>query len=142
MPIITVFNLGNADTTRIDFNNGKKILIDYADMRRGSTDSKDKRVDLPNELRKDLAAAKRDYYDAVAFTHLDRDHTVGSSEYFYFLHALKYQGVGRIKIKEMWVPAAVILENGCEDDARVINAEARYRLKQGNGIRVFSTLEN
>jgi hypothetical protein len=137
MPIITAFNLGNADTTRIDLDNGKKILIDYADMR-CKTDPKDKRVDLPTELRKDLNAAKRSDYDAVAFTHLDNDHTCGSSDFFYFEHAARYQGAGRIKIKELWVPAAVILEIGNDDDARVLTAEARHRLKEGKGIRVFS----
>lgn len=137
MATVTAYNLGNADTSRIDLNNGKKLLIDYADMR-CEGDPNDKRVDLPAELLKDLTATKRDYYDVVAFTHLDRDHTLGSSEFFYFEHALKYQGPGRVKMNMMWVPAAVILEEGCEDDARIINAEARYRLRKGEGIRVFS----
>lgn len=134
---ITAYNLGNADTTRVDLKNGKKILVDYADMR-CQNDPKDKRVDLPAELKKDLSAAKRDYFDVVAFTHLDDDHICGSSEFFYFNHSASYQGAGRVKIKEMWVPAAVILETGTDSDAKVITAEARYRLRQGTGIRVFS----
>ena len=137
MPTVTAFNLGNADTTRIDLSNGKKILVDFADMR-CKNDPNDKRVDLPAELRKDLVNAKKDYFDAVAFTHLDNDHICGSSEFFHFDYAKIYQGEGRIKIKEMWVPAAVILETGNDNDARVITAEARYRLLNGYGIRVFS----
>lgn len=137
MVTITAFNLGNADTTRVDLRNGKKILVDYADMRCEDAPN-DKRVDLPAELKKDLKSAQRDYYDIVAFTHLDDDHICGSSDFFYFEHATKYQGSGRIKMNEMWVPAAVILETGNDNDARMITAEARYRLKQGRGIRVFS----
>ncbi|MFD1187985.1 hypothetical protein [Pontibacter rugosus] len=135
---ITIYNLGNADTSRIDLSNGRKVLIDYADMRCDS-DPKDKRVDLPVELRADLKNANRDYYDVVAFTHLDEDHTCGASSFFELLHAEKYQGGNRIKIKELWVPAAVLLEQGCEDETRILRQEARYRLKNGKGIRVFSS---
>jgi len=134
---ITIFNLGNADTSRIDLANGRKLLIDYANMR-CATDPKDKRIDLPIELRADLKNAKRNDYDVVAFTHLDNDHTCGASEFFELLHAAKYQGPTRVKIKELWVPAAVIVEEGCEDETRILRQEARYRLKQGSGIRVFS----
>lgn len=134
---ITLFNLGNADTSRIDLANGKKLLIDYANMR-CATDPKDKRIDLPVQLRADLKNAKRSDYDVVAFTHLDNDHTCGASEFFELLHAAKYQGGDRVKIKELWVPAAVLVEDGCEDETRILRQEARYRLKKGEGIRVFS----
>jgi hypothetical protein len=134
---ITIFNLGNADTSRIDLANGKQLLIDYANMR-CATDPKDKRVDLPVQLRGDLKNAGRTDYDVVAFTHLDNDHTCGASEFFELLHAAKYQGAGRVGIKELWVPAAVLVEDGCEDETRILREEARYRLKQGKGIRVFS----
>ncbi|MDO7887687.1 hypothetical protein [Hymenobacter cheonanensis] len=134
---ITLFNLGNADTSRIDLANGKKLLIDYANMR-CATDPKDKRIDLPVQLRADLKNAKRNDYDVVAFTHLDNDHTCGASEFFELLHAAKYQGGDRVKIKELWVPAAVLVEDGCEDETRILRQEARYRLKNGEGIRVFS----
>jgi hypothetical protein len=63
------------------------------------------------------------------------NHCGGSGDFFWLEHALKYQGEGRIKIKELWVPAGAILEDGCEDSARIIRQEARYRLKMGSGIR-------
>ncbi|HWB53916.1 MAG TPA: hypothetical protein VG722_06975, partial [Tepidisphaeraceae bacterium] len=107
-------------------------------MRCGDDDT-DKRIDLPAELKKDLG--KRNYYDAVVFTHLDDDHICRSSEFFQLDHATKYQGEGRIKITEMWVPAAVITEEGCTDESRIIQAEARYRLKLKAGVRVFSRPE-
>lgn len=134
---LTFHPLGNADCTRIDLADGRKILLDYADMR-NPDDRFDARIDLPTELKTDLRAAGRDYYDTVCFTHLDNDHCCGADEFFYWDHAKKYQGEGRIKIETLWVPAGAILEEGCEDAARVIRQEARHRLREGNGIRVFS----
>lgn len=137
MHTLTFFPLGNADCTRIELANGKTLLFDYANMR-CEDDPNDKRCKLPELLRERLKATGRDYYDVVAYTHLDNDHVCGSPDFFYFEHATKYQTEGRIKIRELWVPAAAITEEGCEDDARVIRAEARHRFKQGTGIRVFS----
>ena len=70
---LTFHPLGNADCTRFDLADGKKLLVDYADMR-NPNDLWDRRIDLPAELKSDLRAAKRDYYDVVCFTHLDDDH--------------------------------------------------------------------
>ncbi|CAG0990091.1 hypothetical protein RHIZO_02204 [Rhizobiaceae bacterium] len=134
---LTFHPLGNADCTRFDLADGRKLLVDYADMR-NPEDPWDRRIDLPTELKSDLRAAKRDYYDVVLFTHLDDDHCCGSGDFFWLDHAAKYQGEGRIRIRELWVPAAAILEEGCADSARIIRQEARYRLKKGYGIRVFS----
>jgi len=141
---LNIFPLGNADCCRIDLDNGDQILIDYAAMRDPKCEG-DLRIDLPSELRKDLDSRKRDYYDVVAFTHLDDDHIRGASDFFYFEHAKKYQekvnGKSRIKVRELWVPAAVITEEGCTDEDRIIRQEARFRLKNGSGIRVFSRPE-
>jgi len=135
---ITIFPLGNADSTRIDLEGGKKLLFDYADMR-DESDSSDKRVDLPKELRRDLEAADRNNYDVVAFTHLDEDHIKGASDFFYFEHAQAYQSDDRIKMDMLWVPAAAILEESINGDARVIRQEARHRLLEDKNIRVFSS---
>lgn len=138
---LTFFPLGNADCCRIDLANGRKILFDYAAMR-DPEDENDRRIDLPAALREDLDDADRDDYDVVAFTHLDMDHIKGAPDFFWLEHAEKYQGEDRIKIRELWVPAAVITERGPDDkDAKVIQAEARHRLEQGQGIRVFSRPE-
>ena len=134
---LTFHPLGNADCTRFDLADGKKILVDYADMR-NADDPWDRRIDLPKELKNDLRASKRDYYDVVLFTHLDDDHCHGSGDFFWLEHAKKYQGEGRIKIRDLWVPAAAILEEGSKDSARIIRQEARHRLKKGSGVRVFS----
>jgi hypothetical protein len=134
---LTFHPLGNADCTRFDLVDGGKILVDYADMK-NRDDPWDRRIDLAGELKADLRGAQRDYYDLVCFTHLDDDHCRGSGDFFLLEHALKYQGEGRIKIRELWVPAAAILEDGLDDSARIVRQEARHRLKKGSGIRVFS----
>jgi hypothetical protein len=140
VPRLTFYPLGNADCCLIDLANGKKILFDYADTR-DPNDKDDRRCDLPKELREDLEAAKRDYYDAVAFTHLDNDHYKGASDFFWLDHDSKYQSSDRAKIHLMWVPAAAITEDPKtlkDDEGRLIQKEARYRFKKGEGIRVFS----
>jgi len=138
---ITLFPLGNADCCRIDLECGKKILFDFADSR-DPEDEDDLRCDLPKELREDLEESNRDYFDVVAFSHLDKDHFNGATEFFFLEHAKKYQSDDRIKMNVMWVPAALITEQGPEDDeARILQKEARHRFREGKGIRVFSRPE-
>lgn len=138
MTKITFHTLGNADCARIDLNNGRKLLIDYADTH--CAGSGDKYVDLPTVLRADLKQTKRDDYDVVAFSHLDRDHCLGAGDFFYLQHSSTRQSDERVRMKQMWVPAAVITESRIDlcDDAKLIQAEARYRLRQGHDILVFS----
>ncbi len=95
---------------------------------------------MAQELRNRLAESGRDHFDVVSFSHLDTDHFTGASEFFYPEHAKKYQGEGRIHIKDMWVPAAAILESRWEqsEEGRIVQAEARHRLKEGKGIHVIS----
>ncbi|OGQ94913.1 MAG: hypothetical protein A2284_18905 [Deltaproteobacteria bacterium RIFOXYA12_FULL_61_11] len=138
---MTFFPLGNADCCRIDLECGRTILVDFA-ATRDPDDDDDLRCDLPELLRADLKERKRDYYDVVAFTHLDKDHFCGSTEFFHLRHAQKYQGDDRIKMNVMWVPAALITEKAPdEDEARILQREARHRFKEGKGIRVFSRPE-
>ena len=137
---IHFFPLGNADTLRIDLANGHKILVDYADMR-DPDDEDDLRCDLPKILSDDLSRADRDYYDVVCITHTDSDHCKGFGEFFWLDHAKAYQDDGRVRIKELWVPAAAVLEKNLTDDALLVRAEARHRLKEGKGVRIFSRPE-
>lgn len=137
MHTVSLYPLGNADTIKIDLMNGRILLFDYANMR-DPDDEYDLRIDLPDQLRKELAKAGRDSFDVVAFTHLDDDHVIGAPDFFFLEHAAKYQGGDRVRIDELWVPAAAIIETGLSGDKRVIRAEARHRLLKGQGIRVFS----
>jgi len=134
---VTFYPLGNAESCLIELELDRKLLFDFANVC-DPNDVTDLRWDLDRELREKLKAAKRDYLDMVAFTHLDLDHIAGASDFFYLQHAKKYQGPERIKINTLCVPAAAIIEEGCEDEAKILRAEARYRLRAGNGIRVIS----
>ena len=49
---------------------------------------------------------------------------------------------GDVEIREMWVPAFFILETGLEGSAKVLQKEARYRLKKAEKIQVMGSSEN
>jgi len=136
MATITFYPLGNADSSLTEFEDGRLMLIDYCACK-DPKDKKDRRIDLPEELRAELARRDREDFDVVAFTHADNDHVAGAEDFFWLEHAEKYQGKGRIKIKELWVPANSILEKGTTGSARAIRQEARYRVKKNRGVRVF-----
>ena len=135
--ILRYYPVGGADTTLIELPDNRLVLIDFADYG-DPDDSENKRIQLSKALKERLDELDRDSIDAVAFTHLDDDHCHKASEFFWFDYAKEYQGDDRIMIKELWVPAAAVTEEGTEDCGRVIRQEARYRLKKGKGIRVFS----
>ena len=137
----TFYPIGNADTCLLQLNNGMVFFFDYADTH-DPEEKDDKRIPLAKNFKEDLGWPKRDYVDVGAFTHGDIDHLKGAPEIFWLEHAAKYQGADRIKINEMWVPAALIVEEGSEDETKIIRAEARYRFLRKKGIRVFSRPEH
>ncbi|PSL44976.1 hypothetical protein CLV51_105351 [Chitinophaga niastensis] len=128
---IKFYPIGNADCTFLKLSSGKQLIFDYADK----TTPDDYRCNLPESLNKDINGES---IDVVAFTHADLDHVQGFENYFYLEHASKYQEGSRKKIEDLWVPAHVILEEGCDDSTRILRAEARYRLRNKKGIKVFS----
>ena len=134
---VTFYPLGNADTTLISLENGKNILFDFANVA-NPDDSNEKRAKVDVELRDYMKSRNKDTFDIVGFTHGDNDHTKGSDAFFHFDRFSSLQGNGRFKIKELWVPAGMIVEKDSEDDARLLRQEARYRLRNNYGIRVFS----
>jgi hypothetical protein len=138
---VRFYPVGNGDTSQIVLENGKRILCDFCHRADGE-EPESPLIDLKKTLREELKADKRDYYDVVAFTHGDDDHISNSTEFFWLQHDKKYQGKDRIKINELWVPAGMVLEPGTKEnkDSEVIiwRQEARYRLREGKGIRVFS----
>lgn len=137
--IIKFYPVGNGDTSQIILHNDKRILVDFFHSTAGEDEDHPK-IDLKKTLKDELEDVNRDYFDVVIFTHGDKDHTEGSADFFEFDHAKIYQGNGRIKINMLYVPAAMVLEkrDDLSEDYRVIQAEARYRLKEGYGILVFS----
>jgi hypothetical protein len=138
---ITFYPVGNGDAVQIVLVNDRRILFDFNHI--SSTEEDDTPViDLKVRLRHELKEAGRDSFDVVAFTHADRDHIQGSTEFFELWHAKKYQGEGRVKIDELWVPAAMLLEkierDKMSDEFAILRQEARHRLLKGKGIHVFS----
>lgn len=130
------YPLANADCTLIEFSDDRLMLKDYCHRKDAENDD-DKRVDLPEELRKELDLHDRSDFDVVAFSHSDDDHVGAAEDFFWLEHAKKYQDDTRPKITELWVPACFILETGLDGSARVVREEAKHRLKKGKGIRVF-----
>lgn len=138
---IYFYPVGNGDCSQIVLENGKRILMDY--RHEAFYENEDTpQINLKKHLKDELKKANKNYFDIVAFTHGDADHIEGSTEFFYLEHAKCYQSDERIKIKELWVPAAMILEEGTNDNQSkeviILRQEARHRLIEGKGIKVFS----
>ncbi len=127
------YPLGNADSTLLHLNDGRLVLKDFFHP---ELEDDDKRIDLASELNDYVRSLDRDYIDVVAFSHADDDHLHGAEEFFWLEHAKKYQDENRVKIIELHVPANFITEKGLENTARVIQKEARLRLKTGAGIMI------
>ena len=138
---VIFYPVGNGDTTQIVLSKGRRVLFDFC-HRDKAEDADTPEIDLKARLKEDLKAANRDYFDVVAFTHADLDHIQGSTEFFELQHAKKYQGEGRIKIRELWVPAAMLLEEADNDHQTeeyvLLRQEARHRLLEGKDVLVFS----
>ena len=138
---VTFYPVGNGDSTQIVLSQGRRVLFDFC-HRGNAEDAETPAIDLKARLKDELKAADRDYFDVVAFTHADLDHIQGSTEFFELQHAKKYHGEGRIKIRELWVPAAMLLEEADNDHQKeefvLLRQEARHRLLEGKDILVFS----
>lgn len=138
---VLFYPVGNGDTSQIVLENGRRLLFDFRHLKK-TEDGEGPEINLKQRLLDELKEAKKTSFDVVALTHADTDHIAGSTEFFELNHAEKYRGGGRIKIDQLWVPAAMILESAeidqRSDEFVVWRAEARHRLLQGKGIRVFS----
>lgn len=137
MANITFYPLGNADCCLIKTNHGHRIVFDYAD-KKNRDDKNDKRIALLEAFRADIGWPDHKEVDVLAVTHGDDDHVNGISDCFYLESKKSSQTADHIKIKELWVPAALLVEVGAEDHTRTIRQEARHRFREGKGIRVFS----
>lgn len=141
---IIFYPVGNGDTSQIILDNGKRILFDFRHLKKAECGEVPE-IDLKSRLTEELKSSKKTSFDVVAFTHGDKDHIENSTEFLELRHAQKYQSKDRIRIDELWVPATMILETATNDEQSdefvIWRQEARYRLKEGKGIRVFSKPE-
>ena len=141
---VIFYPVGNGDTSQIILENGKRVLFDYRHLASGEDEERPE-IDLSKRLRDELKEAKKTTFDVVAFTHGDDDHIRGSTDFFELEHLSSCHGGERIKIDELWVPAGMILETGTHagrtKEVILWRQEARHRLREGKGIRVFSKPE-
>lgn len=141
MTTVKFYPVGNGDTSLITLQNGKHVLMDYR-QHSLATDNTKPQFDIASDIKKNLTDAKKNSLEVLVFTHADKDHIEGSTEFFHLEYAKKYQENGRIKVDQLWVPAAMLLESVDRDNLSsefaIWRAEARYRLKNKTGIRVFS----
>jgi len=141
MAKVTFYPLGNADSYLIQTDQDKFFLFDFADMK-DPDDSSDKRIQLEESLKDDIGWPTRKHVDVLVISHGDNDHVKGISDTFWLDRFEKYQGSDRIIINELWVPAALIVEEGSQDDTRIIRQEARHRFLEKKGIKVFGRPEH
>lgn len=138
---VIFYPVGNGDTSQIVLDNGRRLLFDFRHLTK-SKDSETPEIDVATQLRAELKQVNKTSFDVVALTHGDSDHILASTEFFELEHANKYQGGERIKITDLWVPAAMLLETGTHADRSadwaIWRHEARHRMRVGKGIRVFS----
>ena len=124
----TYYPLGNAQTMLLTLQNDKRVLFDFANV--GTDDPNDKRIYLVNEFDGIT------HFDVVLFTHAHEDHIQGASEFFKMEYS-RPNGKG-VEIGELWLSSAFITDTKCTcNDARVIRDEARERLKEGCGVKIF-----
>jgi len=141
MAKVTFYPLGNADSYLIQTDQNRLFLFDFAEMK-NPDDISDKRILLKESLKDDIGWPNRKSIDVLVISHGDNDHVKGISNTFWLDHAKKYQDSDKIIINELWVPAALIVEEGSEDDTRIIRQEARYRFLNKKGIKVFARPEH
>ncbi len=136
MPVKTThFKVGNGDMTLIEFESGKRLLVDVK-IRLAADDSDDETPDVGAQLRErlDRDASKRKFVDAFLLTHPDQDHCSGLRNHFH-LGPLKdwNEKDDRIVIREMWSSPLIFRraekKSPLCDDAKAWNTEARRRVK-------------
>lgn len=136
------------DTDRV----AKRICEDIAPKVAADTAYQNAKENTPHTAR-----MAHDHALAKVMRHLLKDDTqvykqfvenesfkrfVGDTDFFELRHAALYQGNGRIKINELWLPAAMLIEDvkrdQMSDEFAILRREGRHRLLEGKGIRVFS----
>lgn len=111
---VIFYPVGNVDTVQLIVDNDRRVLFYFCHRENSEKDSTPE-IDLKKRLKEELQEAKRNDFDVVAFTHADNNHIQGSTDFFWLEHAKKYQSDDRVKIKTLWVPAAMLIESAEND---------------------------
>ena len=136
---IRFYPVGNGDSSLIENDDGRYLLIDYNSPDEAKDDD-DERINLADELDERL---QDNGLDVLMITHSHEDHFGGFSDYFWLDFAKKYQSDDRRKFTELWVPDALIWETGGNGEGKILRNEARYRLLDArSGIKIFGESES
>ena len=137
---VTLFPVGNGDMALVQFESGRKVLID-TNIRGAADDPDDDTLDVAKDLRNRLTRDVKDrlYVDALLISHPDRDHCTGLRNHFHLGPAADWsKSADRIFIREMWSSPMVFRRASSQhtlcNDARAFNSEARRRVA-GSGTR-------
>ena len=133
-PRLSFYPVGNADCCLVQLADGRNLILDFAAPREAGT-SAYPCIDLPQALRKDLKG--RNCVDVLAVSHRESDRCRGIGDFFQLEHSPRYQGPRRIKVIDLWVTVGLFTDPDLKGDAKAVQAEARYRLRNGQRVRVF-----
>lgn len=132
---ITFFPVDNGDMTLLEFQSGRKLLIDVRIRQLNGED--DDPPDVIEMLKKRLNKDDqgRHYVDGFLLSHPDEDHCLGLEEHFYLGKPEDYpKGSGKIFIREIWSSPLVFRRASKDhplcDDAKAFNTEAKRRVQK------------
>lgn len=131
---VRIFPTGNGDMSLVEFESGKKLVID-CNIRAAADDPDDDTPDVATELRDLLPrdVEGRLYVDAFLLSHPDEDHCRGLKRHFHLGKPSDWSKTDdKIFIREQWSSPMVFRRASknhvlCED-AQAWNAEARRRV--------------
>ena len=131
----THFRVDNGDMTLVEFESGRKLLIDI-NIREAADDPDDDTPDVGEQLRSRLQrdSKGRLYVDAFLLTHPDDDHIRGLARHFHLGPRGEWsKSADKIFIREMWSSATVFRRasktHKLSDDAKAWATEARRRVQ-------------
>ena len=131
---VLFFPVGNGDMTLLEFESGRKLLIDM-NIRTAADDPDDDTLDVAADLRKRLTrdSAGRLYLDALLVSHPDQDHCTGLRNHFHLGAPADWsEKDDKIFVRELWSSPMVFRRASSQhklcEDAKAFNTEARRRV--------------
>jgi ribonuclease BN (tRNA processing enzyme) len=131
---VTFFPVDNGDMTLVEFESGRRVLIDM-NIRAAADNPDEDTFDAAKTLRDRLIrdAQGRLYVDAVLISHPDKDHCTGLQNHFHLGPPSEWsKSADKIFIRELWSSAMVFRRASSQhtlcDDAKAFNSEARRRV--------------
>ena len=130
----THFKVGNGDMTLIEFESGRRLLVDIK-IRVAADDPDDETPDVGSQLRKRLTpdGQGRLFVDAFLLSRPDQDHCAGLQSHFHLGPLSQWKKAdNKIIIREMW-SSPIVFRRAEKDhilceDAKAWSTEARRRV--------------